>query len=185
MAILAGRSNGSIMIPDSHGGKVGQRFLLHGVLFQRNRRLPLMRRFHESPILWLSIVAYVVSFACPAIRLPDFRATAWGWEVFLYPLQFAFCRGDVFILIGWLPNLLMWAAFLLAWQGNDALPKRMGGYAFVISLAFWEGWLHRMGARFAGYYLWTLSMLLMAIFAILRERRSADFQTRSATGSKR
>jgi hypothetical protein len=102
-----------------------------------------------------------------------FDSWMWGWQASLAPLQLCIeaLRGgqvDWHIVVGWLPNPLLWlgVAWLIVGQRHSVRQAGIGaGLAGLAALACASLWFFDRGKSddlAVGYYVWVTSMALLS-----------------------
>lgn len=120
-----------------------------------------------------SMACYILSFALPTYYEPPTEhftgESHLGWEIFLisaWPGTSCFAK-DARIFVSWFANV-MWCIGVILYLQNMKLPSVVMTIIGVVlaSLFLFDG------AYLIGYYVWALSMYLLAAGCILQARYS-------------
>jgi hypothetical protein len=117
------------------------------------------------------ILVYAIAHVLPVTKV--FDETAFGWQASCSAAQIAaegiwHGRPEWLWLFGWLPNPLLWLGVACLWIGRRRDTRRAGlaaGLAGCLACAGAALWFFSgdMDQLFSGYYVWTASMLLLAL----------------------
>ena len=121
--------------------------------------------------LYFVVLVYAIAHALPVTKV--LAETAFGWQASCSAAQIAaegiwHGRPEWLWLFGWLPNPLLWLGVACLWIGHRRDTRRAGlaaGLAGCLACAGAGLWFFSgdMDQLLSGYYVWTASMLLLAL----------------------